>query len=103
MAVNPRPIPANMFDMNDLPPAPPRLTRQNAVVLADSVTINNNSYPLLNYDGIDFVEVDGAIYNLKTDANGRYIIMNGVNTPAQGGRRRSKRRKSRKSKRSRRV
>ena len=89
------------YDANDLPPPPPPLRRQDAVVLGNYATINGEQHLIQNIDGIEFVEISpGVLYNLKTDANGRYIIMNGVNTPIGG--RRSKRR-SRKSKRSRRV
>ena len=98
----PRPIPANMFDINDLPPDPPRLIRQNAVELDNTVTVNDRQYDVRNVDGIEFIIINGDLYNLKRDSNGPYIIMaDGVTQPVEGGRRRSRR--SRKSKRSRRV
>ena len=104
MEVNPTLIPANMFDTNDLPPDPPRLIRQNAVEIDNRVTVNERQYDVRNVDGIEFIIINGDLYNLKTDSNGRYIMMaDGVTQPVEGGRRRSKRRRSRKSKRSRRV
>ena len=94
MAVNP-----TMFDLNDLPD-PPRLIRQDAVALGNTVRINGTSYDVRNVDGIEFIIINGELYNLKTDANGRYIMMaDGFTQPVSGGRRRS--RKSRR--RSRRV
>ena len=94
MAVNP-----TMFDLNDLPD-PPRLIRQDAVALGNTVSINGTSYDVRNVDGIEFIIINGELYNLKTDANGPYIMMaNGFIQPVSGGRRRS--RKSRR--RSRRV
>ena len=90
------------FDPNDLPPDPPRLIRQDAVVLGNTVSINGTPYDIRNVDGIEFIIINGELYNLKTDSNGRYIMMaDGFIQPVVGGRRRSRR--SRKSKRSRRV
>ena len=87
------------MDPNE-PPPPPRLSRQNAVVLGNTVSINGTSYDVRNVDGIEFIIINGELYNLKTDANGRYIMMaDGFIQPVSGGRRRS--RKSRR--RSRRV
>lgn len=95
-------IPPTMFDPNDLPPDPPRLIRQDAVVLDNTVNINGTPYDIRNVDGIEFIIINGELYNLKTDANGRYIMMaDGFIQPVSGGRRKSRR--SRKSKRSRRV
>jgi hypothetical protein len=99
------PVPANMFDMNDLPPHPPRLIRQNAVEIGNRVNVNGTDYDIRNVDGIEFIIINNDLYNLKTDANGRYIIMtDGVTQRATGGRRRSRRNKrSRSRRRSRRV
>ena len=88
----------------DPPPPPPTLIRQNAQVMGTAM-IDGNQYPIQDYQGNEFVTINGATYNLMNDANGRYVVMNGVNTPAQGGRRRRSRRtkRSRKSRRTRRV
>ena len=105
MEVNPQP--PNIFDQDDLgpPPPPPMLRRQNAVVFDNSVTVNNTQYPIRNVDDIEFIIINRELYNLKTDANGYYIMMaDGSNQPVSGGRR-SRRRSTRRSKsrRSRRV
>ena len=88
------------MDPNE-PPPPPRLIRQDAVVLDNTVNINGTSYDIRNVDGIEFIIINGELYNLKTDANNRrYIMMaDGFIQRVSGGRRRS--RKSRR--RSRRV
>ena len=95
----------DLFDANDPPPPPPRLIRRDAVVINNTVSINENSYDVRNIDGIEFIIINGDLYNLKTDANGRYIMMADGSNQLVGGRcsRRRKSRKSRKSKRSRRV
>ena len=97
--------PANVTQIDeDPPPPPPPLIRQNAQVMGTAM-IDGNQYPIQDYQGNEFVTINGATYNLMNDANGRYVVMNGVNTPAQGGRRRRSRRtkRSRKSRRTRRV
>jgi hypothetical protein len=86
----------------DLPPPPPTLIRQNAQVMSTAI-IGNVQYPIQNFQGDEIININGTIYNLMNDANGRYIIMSGTNTPAEGGRRRSRRTKRSKSRRSRRV
>jgi hypothetical protein len=97
------PPPANVEHDEDPPPPPPTLIRQNAQVMGTgTVIIENAQYPIQDYQGIEFVTINGTPYNLLNDANGRYVVMNGTNTPAQGGRRRSRRNKRRKSKQSRR-
>jgi len=85
------------------PPPPPPLIRRDAVVLDNTVTINDIPYDIRNVEGIDFIIINGELYNLKTDDNRRYIMMaDGSNQLVNGGRRRKSKR-SRKLKRSRRV
>jgi hypothetical protein len=81
------------------PPPPPRLTRQNAVVLDNTVTLFGQQYQVNRVDGIEFIIINGELYNVRTDANGRYIMLpngaDGFVQPVSGGRK-SRRRKSRK-------
>ena len=88
----------NVFDPNDMPPPPPQLRRQDAVVL---VSVNGNPYPIqYGANGSEYITINDVIYNLNMDSNGRYIMMGDNVQPVTGGRRR-KSQKSRKSKRSR--
>ena len=98
--------PANVPQMDEDIPPPPTLIRQNAQVMGNTVSINETSYDVRNVDGIEFIIINGELYNLKTDSNGRYIMMaDGFTQPVSGGRRRSRRRRTKRSKsrRSRRV
>jgi hypothetical protein len=104
MEVNPQNVLANVTQNDEDIPPPPRLTRQNAEV-SHNVTVNGKEYPVqYTLDGLEYITINDEIYNLFADANGRYIMMNDVQTPIGGRRsRRSKSRKSKRSRRSRRV
>ena len=82
-------------------PTPPTLIRHQAEVTGNTAIIDDIRYSIQDYQGIQFVTINRIPYNLINGANGRFVIMNGTNIPAIGGRR--SRRTKRSKRRSRRV